>query len=155
MLHQVVHLAFALQLWFFHHHCCSEGSVESQSMPESMLYCFLHHGAGDQTDFGCYLTCLHIHKPEKATVRSHGRWATEWVHFGEKNTLWIILLSFTNWQSFTMFMLSMSRENKNWFMVIEDIVLAPSWLLIKTRMKDFVKTVKVWMYRRFPAPKTL
>jgi hypothetical protein len=40
-------------------------------------------------------------------------------------------------------------------MVIEDIVLAPSWLLIKTRMKDLVKTVKVWMYRRFAAPKTL
>ena len=69
-------------------------------------------------------------------------------------TLWIILLSFTYWQSFTIFMLSMSRENKNWFMVIEDIVLAPSWLLIKTRRKDLVKTVKVWMYRRFPAPKT-
>jgi hypothetical protein len=40
-------------------------------------------------------------------------------------------------------------------MVIEDIVLAPSWLLIKTRMKDLVKTVKVWMYRQFAAPKTL
>ena len=70
-------------------------------------------------------------------------------------TLWIILLSFTYWQSFTIFMLSMSRENKNWFMVIEDIVLAPSWLLIKTRRKDLVKTVKVWIYRRFLAPKTL
>ena len=69
-------------------------------------------------------------------------------------TLWIILLSFTYWQSFTIFILSMSRENKNWFMVIEDIVLAPSWLLIKTRRKDLVKTVKVWMYRRFPATKT-
>ena len=75
--------------------------------------------------------------------------------FWKKFTLWIILLSFTNWQSFTMFILSMSRENKNWFMVIEDIVLAPSWLLIKTRMKDLVKTVKVWIYRRFAAPKTL